>query len=201
MIVLGAKAVIEGPKGWKTLALEDFFDNTGKALFQKDEVLIEVRIPEPPAEAGLIYLRNPGTPMVRVAVLLKLDAKHVNTEAFKIVVAGIAPKPQEAIEAEGIMNGKAIDNDLIEEAARLMVYEAAELIDEGNVSSKQSAMAKCLATDVGMKVADQAIEILGAEGVTAEHPIEMFERDAKLLQVVEGTNQVQRLIISRILLS
>jgi len=87
------------------------------------------------------------------------------------------------------------------EAARLMVYEAAALIDEGKVSTKQSAMAKCLATDTAMKVADQAIEILGAEGVTAEHPIEMFERDAKLLQIVEGTNQIQRLIISRTLLS
>lgn len=87
------------------------------------------------------------------------------------------------------------------EAARLMVYEAAALIDEGKVSTKQSAMAKCLATDTAMKVADQAIEILGAEGVTADHPIEMFERDAKLLQIVEGTNQIQRLIISRTLLS
>jgi alkylation response protein AidB-like acyl-CoA dehydrogenase len=87
------------------------------------------------------------------------------------------------------------------EAARLMVYEAAALIDEGKVSTKQSAMAKCLATDTAMKVADQGIEILGAEGVTAEHPIEMFERDAKLLQIVEGTNQIQRLIISRMLLS
>jgi len=87
------------------------------------------------------------------------------------------------------------------EAARLMVYEAAALIDEGKVSTKQSAMAKCLATDTAMKVADQVIEILGAEGVTAEHPIEMFERDAKLLQIVEGTNQIQRLIISRTLLS
>jgi alkylation response protein AidB-like acyl-CoA dehydrogenase len=50
-------------------------------------------------------------------------------------------------------------------------------------------------------VTDQAIEILGAEGVSADHPIEMFIRDSKLLQIVEGTNQIQRLIISRILLS
>jgi len=87
------------------------------------------------------------------------------------------------------------------QAARLMVYEAAELIDEGKVSTKQSAMCKCLATDMATKVADQAIEILGAEGVSADHPIEMFIRDSKLLQIVEGTNQIQRLIISRILLS
>ena len=87
------------------------------------------------------------------------------------------------------------------EAARLLVYEAASLIDEGEVSSKHSAMAKCFATDVAMRVTDQTIDILGDEGVSADHPIEMFMRDAKLLQILEGTNQIQRLIISRSLLS
>ena len=87
------------------------------------------------------------------------------------------------------------------EAARLLVYEAANLIDEGRVSTKHSAMAKCFATDAAMRVTDQAIDILGREGVSEEHPIEMFMRDAKLLQILEGTNQIQRLIISRGLLS
>lgn len=86
------------------------------------------------------------------------------------------------------------------EAARLLVYESATLIDEGRVSTLHSAMAKCLATDMAMKVADQAIDILGAEGVSEDHPVEMFIRDAKLLQILEGTNQIQRLIISRSLL-
>jgi len=86
------------------------------------------------------------------------------------------------------------------EAARLLVYEAAILIDEGRVSAKHSAMAKCLATDTAVRVADQAVNILGREGVSEEHPIEMFMRDAKLLQILEGTNQIQRLIISRSLL-
>lgn len=83
------------------------------------------------------------------------------------------------------------------EAARLLVYEAAILIDEGKVSPKHSAMAKCFATDVAVKVTDQVIEILGAEGVSGERPLEMFMRDAKLLQIIEGTNQIQRLIIFR----
>jgi alkylation response protein AidB-like acyl-CoA dehydrogenase len=86
------------------------------------------------------------------------------------------------------------------EAARLLVYESATLIDEKRVSSKHSAMAKCFATDTAMKVTDQAIDILGADGVSEEHPVEMFMRDAKLLQILEGTNQIQRLIISRSLL-
>lgn len=86
------------------------------------------------------------------------------------------------------------------EAARLLVYESATLIDEKRVSSKHSAMAKCFATDTAMRVTDQAIDILGADGVSEEHPVEMFMRDAKLLQILEGTNQIQRLIISRSLL-
>jgi alkylation response protein AidB-like acyl-CoA dehydrogenase len=86
------------------------------------------------------------------------------------------------------------------EAARLLVYEAAILIDRQMVSTKHSAIAKCFATDTAMKVTDQAIDILGAEGVLEEHPIEMFMRDAKVLQILEGTNQIQRLIISRSLL-
>lgn len=86
------------------------------------------------------------------------------------------------------------------EAARLLVYEAASLIDEGEVSPKHSAMAKCFATDMAMRVTNHTIDILGAEGVSEKHPIEMFMRDAKLLQILEGTNQIQRLIISRSLL-
>jgi alkylation response protein AidB-like acyl-CoA dehydrogenase len=86
------------------------------------------------------------------------------------------------------------------EAARLLVYDSATLIDEKRVSTKHSAMAKCFATDTAMRVTDQAIDILGAEGVSEEHPVEMFMRDAKLLQILEGTNQIQRLIISRSLL-
>jgi alkylation response protein AidB-like acyl-CoA dehydrogenase len=87
------------------------------------------------------------------------------------------------------------------EAAKLLVYEAAALIDEGKVSTQHSAMAKCMATDVGTRVADLALDILGNEGLLGDPPVEMFMRDAKLLQIVEGTNQIQRLIISRCLLT
>lgn len=102
-------------------------------------------------------------------------------------------------EAQGIQFMMA-DMAISVEAARLLVYEAACLIDRGRVSRKQSAMAKCFATDMALRVADQAVDILGPEGVSAEHPVEMFMRDAKLLQILEGTNQIQRIIISRSLL-
>lgn len=87
------------------------------------------------------------------------------------------------------------------EAARLLVYESALLIDEGRVSTKHSAMAKCLATDIAMRITNYAIDIMGEDGISEENPVEMFMRDAKLLQILEGTNQIQRLIISRYLLS
>jgi carbon-monoxide dehydrogenase medium subunit len=160
LIVLGAKAVIEGPKGWKTLALEDLFDDTGKTAFQNDEVLIEVRIPGQPAETGLIYLRNPGTggtPTLRAAVLLKMDAKHVNTEAFKIVVAGITPRPLKAREAEGILKGKAIDNDLIEEAAQVAARETSDGSDTETMERVKELIEEGIRQAVDLAIGDFAL--------------------------------------------
>jgi alkylation response protein AidB-like acyl-CoA dehydrogenase len=57
-------------------------------------------------------------------------------------------------------------------------------------------MAKCFATDVAMKVATDAVQLFGAAGVTAEYPINRYFRDAKVLQIIEGTNQIQRNIIA-----
>lgn len=157
LIVLGAKAVVEGPKGWKTLVLEDLFDDTGKAGFQNNEVLIEVRIPEQPAETGLIYLRDPGTPTLRVAVLLKLDAKHVNTEAFKIVAAGITPRPVKAREAEGILKGKAIDNDLIEEVAQVAAREMSDGSDRETMDRVKELIEEAIRQAVDLAIGDFAL--------------------------------------------
>ncbi len=132
LIILGAKAVVEGVKGWKTVALEDFFDKTGVPTFQNDEVLTEIRIPKQSAEMGLVYMKSsssPDTHALNVAVLLQLDAKHVNIEELKIVAGGIAPYPLEAHGAEGIMKGNQIDNDLIEETAHAAAKEVGEGCD------------------------------------------------------------------------
>ena len=58
-------------------------------------------------------------------------------------------------------------------------------------------MAKCAATDVAMSVTTDAVQVFGGYGYTREYPVERFMRDAKVMQIVEGTNQVQRLVISR----
>ena len=86
------------------------------------------------------------------------------------------------------------------EAARNLVYRAASLIDEGAVDGMVSAMANCFATDPAMKVTTDAIQVLGGYGYMRDYPVERMFRDAKLLQIVEGTNQIQRVVIARNLL-
>jgi hypothetical protein len=85
------------------------------------------------------------------------------------------------------------------EAARHLVYRAASLVDQGAPSAELApiaAMAKCFASDTAMKVATDAVQLFGAAGVSAEYPINRYFRDAKVLQIIEGTNQIQRNIIS-----
>ena len=83
------------------------------------------------------------------------------------------------------------------EAARLMVRRAAWLRDGGREHSHAAAMAKLVATDAAMAVTTDAVQVLGGYGYTREYPVERYMRDAKVMQIVEGTNQIQRLVIAR----
>ena len=85
------------------------------------------------------------------------------------------------------------------EAARWLVYSVAGAIDQGAAGkiSKNAAMAKCFATDVAMEVATDAVQVFGGYGFMEDYPIAKFFRDAKILQIYEGTNQVQRMVIAR----
>ncbi len=82
-------------------------------------------------------------------------------------------------------------------AARHLVWHAAWLLDEGKPCGKESAMAKAYGSDVAMRVTTEAIQILGGYGYMKDYPLEKLFRDAKLLQIYEGTNEIQRLVISR----
>jgi butyryl-CoA dehydrogenase len=86
------------------------------------------------------------------------------------------------------------------EAARQLVYASARLIDSGakNVS-KLAAMGKVFATDTAMRVATEAVQLFGGYGYCKDYPIEKYMRDAKITQIYEGTNQVQRVVIGRAL--
>ncbi|WP_159766231.1 acyl-CoA dehydrogenase family protein [Streptomyces sp. HM190] len=83
------------------------------------------------------------------------------------------------------------------EAGRALYVSAARLRDAGRPFSKQAAMAKLLCTDNAMQVTTDAVQILGGYGYTADFPAERYMREAKVLQIVEGTNQIQRMVIAR----
>jgi alkylation response protein AidB-like acyl-CoA dehydrogenase len=86
-------------------------------------------------------------------------------------------------------------------ASRLAVHHAAGLIDRGAPGlAFEASIAKCMASDTAMKVTTDAVQILGGYGYTREFPVERFMRDAKITQIYEGTNQIQRLIIAEELL-
>ncbi len=82
-------------------------------------------------------------------------------------------------------------------AARPLVWHAAWLLDEGMPCGKESAMAKAYGSDVAMRVTTECVQILGGYGYMKDYPVEKLMRDAKLLQIYEGTNEIQRLVISR----
>jgi len=86
------------------------------------------------------------------------------------------------------------------EAAKLLVYRAADLKNKGLSVSKESAMAKLFASEVAVKVADDAVQIFGGYGYTKDYPVEKFYRDAKLCTIGEGTSEIQKLVISRSIL-
>jgi acyl-CoA dehydrogenase len=87
------------------------------------------------------------------------------------------------------------------EAAHLLTYKAASLLDAGAPATIVSSYAKAFAADNAMKVATDAVQVFGGNGYVKEYPVEKLMRDAKLLQIYEGTSQVQRIVIARHLFS
>ena len=83
------------------------------------------------------------------------------------------------------------------EAARALYLEAARRKDAAQPFAVMAAMAKLNATDAAMKVTTDAVQIFGGAGYTQDYPVERYFREAKVLQIVEGTNQVQRMVIGR----
>lgn len=105
-----------------------------------------------------------------------------------------------------IISFQAVQHMLVDmaiqiEAARALVYSVARFIDsDAKDVSKESAMAKTFATDVCMKVTTDAVQVMGGSGYMREYPVEKMMRDAKILQIYEGTNQIQRNVIGQALI-
>ena len=107
---------------------------------------------------------------------------------------------------QAISNFQAIQFKLADmatqiEAARLLTYRAAALKDAGHKVTKESSMAKLFASEISVKVCEEAIQIHGGYGYTKDYPPEKFWRDSKLCTIGEGTSEIQRLIIAKQILS
>jgi len=83
------------------------------------------------------------------------------------------------------------------ESARATYLHAARLRDAGRPFAQQASIAKLVATDNAMKVTTDAVQVLGGAGYIKDFPVERYMREAKVMQIFEGTNQIQRLVISR----
>jgi acyl-CoA dehydrogenase len=86
------------------------------------------------------------------------------------------------------------------QASRLLTWQAAWLLDQGKNATLESSIAKAFASDAAMRVTDEAIQVFGGYGYMREYPVEKLHRDAKLTQIYEGSNEIQRIVIARELL-
>jgi alkylation response protein AidB-like acyl-CoA dehydrogenase len=117
---------------------------------------------------------------------------------FALVYATKRVQFGEPISSKQMVQQLLADMAMKVEAARQLVHAAARHIDAGSPKgNKFAAMAKCFATDVAMQVTTDAVQIFGGYGFMRDYPVEKFMRDAKITQIYEGTNQVQRLVIAR----
>ena len=140
--------------------------------------------------------------------LSSLDSGRLGISACAIGVAQAALDEALAYAAERRQFGKPIadfqglrfmlaDMATQIEAGRALYLAAARLKDAGRPFARQAAMAKLHCTDTAMRVTTDAVQILGGYGYTADFPAERYMREAKVLQIVEGTNQIQRMVIAR----
>jgi alkylation response protein AidB-like acyl-CoA dehydrogenase len=212
VMIMMARTGVEGPKGVSAFILEKGMPGIKMGKKEKKmglnishtmEVLLEnVRVPV----ENLLGREGDG---IKIA-LSALDSGRITIGATALGVARSAI--EEAIKHANLREqfGKPIVEfqglgfmlaDMITEyqAAKLIVQKAAMLKDQDREHSIAAAQAKVFATDMCMKVTTDAVQVLGGSGYTQEFPVERFMRESKVFQIFEGTNQIQRLVISRAL--
>jgi alkylation response protein AidB-like acyl-CoA dehydrogenase len=143
--------------------------------------------------------------------MMTLDGGRISIGAMSLGIAQAALDAAVKYARERRQFGRAIADfqaiqlllaDMVTEleAARLLVYQTARLKDRGLPFTRYAAMAKLKASTVAMRAADSAVQIHGGAGYMTDHPVERYFRDAKLMEIGEGTSQIQKLIIARELL-
>ncbi len=196
---LSAILVEKGAPGFKFGKKEDTMGI--RASVQRELIFEDVRVPT----SNLIGREGMG---FKIA-MDTLDHSRPGVAAQAVGIAQGAM--EEAVKyahqrvqfGQAIINFQAIQMMIADmatqiEAARSLVYSVARYIDSGAKRySEYSAMAKLFASDVAMKVTTDAVQVMGGYGYMKEYPVEKFMRDAKITQIYEGTNQIQRLVIAR----
>ena len=179
-------------------------DKMGQRAADTREVIFEnVHIPAR-------YRLGKGRDGFKIA-MMTLDDSRAGVGAAAVGIARAALETAVKYAKERVQFGKPIaqlqgiqfmlaDMAIRVEAARLLVWQAANLHDQGSRNTKESAIAKCFAGDTAMQVAMDAVQVLGGYGYMKDYPVEKYMRDAKLHQIYEGTNQIQRLVVANELL-
>lgn len=167
--------------------------NTSEILFEQAEVPVENRLGEE-GQGYEIALSN-----------LAGGRIGIGAQALGIAQAALEASRSYALERQQFgkpiaklqgIQFKLADMATQIEASRLLVYRAAEMREQGHSCKKEASMAKMMASDTAMAVTTEAIQIHGGYGYTREYPVERLFRDAKVTQIYEGTNEIQRLVVS-----
>ncbi|SER82883.1 acyl-CoA dehydrogenase family protein [Psychrobacillus sp. OK032] len=185
-------------EGFKVI---DNYEKMGLNASNTTELVIEnVRVPQ----ENLLGKRGNGFRQF----LVTLDGGRIGIGAMAVGIAQAAFDRALRYSKERKQFGKTLsefqvtqfklaDMAMKIELARTMVYKAAWLKDQGRAFGKEASMCKLYASEIAMEVADQAIQIHGGYGYMKEYEVERFMRDAKLLEIGEGTSEVQRMVIAR----
>jgi alkylation response protein AidB-like acyl-CoA dehydrogenase len=174
-----------------------------RASHTAELILDEVRV----SQSNVLGKEGAG---FKIAVKSLDLARILTGGAISVGVARAAYEVALKYARERIQFGKPIfDNQIISfmladmatdiEVSRLLVWKAAYLMDKSLPFTKEAAMAKVFSSDVAMKTTTDAVQILGGYGYMKDFPLEKYMRDAKLLQIYDGTNQIQRVVISNLL--
>lgn len=179
----------------------DNYEKMGLHASNTTELVLEdVEVPE----ENLLGVRGEGFKQF----LMTLDGGRIGIGAMAVGIAQAAYEKALSYAQERKQFGKAIssfqaiqfklaDMAMKIELARNMVYKAAWLKDQGKPFTKEAAMCKLYASEICMEVASQAVQIHGGYGYMKEYHVERYLRDAKLLEIGEGTSEIQRSVIAR----
>lgn len=170
---------------------------TGELIFENCKIPLEKRLGEEGAGFGL------AKGMLRFTrPLIGAQGVGLATGAFEYALEYARENIERLVSTFEVIQHMLADMAIKIEAARQLVYQTARLVDANHGdASKFSSMVKCFASDVAMEVSTNVIQIFGLRGYTNTYPVGRFMRDAKLFQIYEGTNQIQRVTIAKALLS